>query len=162
MINSTASTRLPKHAAAVLAAATLLACCANVLAAEEAGTIKTLKGTASIQRDGQNTVAGIGGKVLVSDRIHTGPDSAIGITLRDNTLLSAGPDSTLVLNRFAFDSTTHAGAVDATVKRGSLAVVSGKIARISPENVVFHTPSVSLGVRGTEFIVEAGSGRGDN
>ena len=72
--------------------------------------------------------------------------------------LSAGPSSTLVLNRFAFNSATHAGAVDATVRRGTLAVVSGKIAKASPESVSFKTPSVSLGVRGTEFIVEVGQG----
>ena len=146
----------------ILAAAGLLAVCGSALAVDAAGTIKTLKGTASIERAGQKTPAAIGGKVLVSDRILTGPESSIGLTLRDNTLLSAGPNSTLELNRFAFDSTTHAGAVDATVKRGTLAVVSGKIAKASPENVVFNTPSVSLGVRGTEFIIEAGERQGEN
>ena len=131
------------------------------LAAEEAGTIKTLKGTARIERGGQKTPAAIGGKLMTSDRVITGPDSTIGITLRDNTLLSAGPNSTLVLNQFAFDSTTHAGTVDATVKRGTLSVVSGKIAKASPDKVAFNTPSVSLGVRGTEFILEAGTGEGE-
>ena len=91
---------------------------------------------------------------MVNDRILTAADSTIGITLRDNTLLSAGANSTLVVNRFAFNSTTHAGAVDATLKRGTLAVVSGKIAKASPENVSYKTPTVSLGVRGTEFIIE--------
>ena len=146
----------------ILLAAGLLALSGPTLAAEEAGTIKTLKGTARIERGGQKTPAAIGGKLMTSDRVVTGPDSTIGITLRDNTLLSAGPNSTLVLNQFAFDSTTHAGTVDATVKRGTLSVVSGKIAKTSPDKVVFNTPSVSLGVRGTEFILEAGSGQGED
>ena len=42
------------------------------------------------------------------------------------------------------------------MRRGSLGVISGKIAKASPEQVSFNTPSVSLGVRGTEFILEAG------
>jgi hypothetical protein len=161
MRNGTASTWTFTIACVTLAAAGLLALGVSAQASEEAGTIKTLKGTASVERGGQTTPAALGGKVMVSDRIQTGSESSIGITLRDNTLLSAGANSTLVLNRFAFDTTTHAGAVDATVKRGTLAVVSGKIAKASPDNVIFNTPSVALGVRGTEFIIDAGQRDGD-
>ena len=139
---------------ALLAAASCLLLSGNASALDEAGTIKTLKGTASIEREGKKLAAEPGGKVMVNDRILTAADSTIGITLRDNTLLSAGANSTLVVNRFAFNSTTHAGAVDATLKRGTLAVVSGKIAKASPENVSYMSPTVSLGVRGTEFIIE--------
>ena len=110
---------------ALLAAASCLLLSGNASALDEAGTIKTLKGTASIEREGKKLAAEPGGKVMVNDRILTAADSTIGITLRDNTLLSAGANSTLVVNRFAFNSTTHAGAVDATLKRGTLAVVSG-------------------------------------
>ena len=154
MRNVKASTRKFR----ILAGVCLLALSVSSPAEEEAGTIKTLKGSATVERAEQKIPAAIGGKLMSNDRILTGPDSSIGITLRDNTLLSAGPSSTLVLNRFAFNSTTHAGAVDATVRRGTLAVVSGKIAKASPESVSFKTPSVSLGVRGTEFIVEVGQG----
>ena len=161
MRNGTASTRNFMRACTAIAAAGLLAVGGSALASDEAGTIKTLKGASSVERGGLITPAVAGGKVMVSDRIQTGPESSIGITLRDNTLLSAGASSTLVLNRFAFDSTTHAGALDASVKRGTLAVVSGKIAKASPDKVIFNTPSVALGVRGTEFIIDAGQRDGD-
>ena len=161
MRNGTASTLNFMRTCTALAAAGLLAVGGSALASDEAGTIKTLKGTASVERGGQKTPAVLGNKVMVGDRIQTGPESSIGITLRDNTLLSAGANSTLVLNRFAFDSTTHAGALDASVKRGTLAVVSGKIAKASPDKVIFNTPSVALGVRGTEFIIDAGQRDGD-
>jgi hypothetical protein len=62
----------------------------------------------------------------------------------------------LALDKFVFDSTTHAGAIDATVKRGTLAVISGKIAKQSPDSVRFRTPNAILGVRGTSFVVDAG------
>ena len=51
------------------------------------------------------------------------------------------------------------GELDAHLKRGSLAVISGKLAKASPESVRFRTDSVTLGVRGTEFILEASSGQ---
>lgn len=134
-----------------------LAAAANtVWAANEAGTVKTVKGSVAIERSGQKQAVVVGAHVLAADRIVTGADGAVGITLRDNTMLSAGPNSTLDLNKFAFDATTHAGTLDASVKRGTLAVISGKIAKASPANVRFSTPTVTLGVRGTEFIIEAG------
>lgn len=126
----------------------------GVLAAGEAGTVKKSTGSVAIVRAGQKLPAVTGAAVMVSDRVLTGADGSIGITLRDNTLLSAGPNSTLDLNRFSFDSTTHEGEVNATVKRGTLAVISGKIAANSPTRVAINTPTATLGVRGTEFVVE--------
>ena len=94
--------------------------------------------------------------MLAGDRIVTGQNSSVGITLRDNTLLSAGADSVLVIDKFLFNSTTHAGEIDASVKRGSVAVISGKIAKQSPDTVRFRTPNAVLGVRGTAFVIDVG------
>lgn len=135
-----------------------LACVANLAwAAGEAGTVKTAKGSVVVERVGQKQAVAVGAPVFAADRIVTGADGAVGITLRDNTMLSAGPNSTLELNKFAYDPTTHAGTLDASVKRGTLGVISGKIAKATPANVRFATPTVTLGVRGTEFIIEAGA-----
>jgi hypothetical protein len=127
-------------------------------AADEAGVVKVSKGSAILERAGQKLPATVGAKVFANDRIVTGADGSVGITLRDLTLLSAGPNSMIDINKFSFDSTTHAGTIDAAVKRGTLSVVSGKIAKTSPDNVRFTTPGSTLGVRGTEFIVDAGLG----
>lgn len=129
-----------------------------VWAADEAGTVKVVKGGASLERGTQKMALTPGLKVQPGDRIVTGADGSVGITLRDNTLLSAGANSILLLDKFSFNSTTHAGVLDAALKRGTLAVVSGKIAKASPESVQFRTPTAILGVRGTEFVIEAGTG----
>lgn len=121
---------------------------------EEAGTVKTVKGSVTIERGAQKLSASVGGKVFASDRLITGADSSVGITLRDSTQLAAGPNSVLNLEKFAFDSTTHKGTMDATLKRGTLSVISGKIAKSNPDSVRFRTPTVTLGVRGTEFVIE--------
>jgi hypothetical protein len=123
----------------------------------DAGMIKQTKGNAIIERGEQKLDAKPGTKVLASDRVITGADSSIGITLHDGTLLSAGPNSILSINKFVFDSTTNAGALDASLKRGTLAVVSGKLSKTSPDAVTYRTPTAILGVRGTEFVIEADS-----
>ena len=146
--------KISMRALAVLAGVAMIV--GPVYAAEEAGVVKVSKGTANIERSGQKQAATVGAKVFASDRVVTGADGSVGITLRDNTMLSAGPNSTLELNKFAFDSTTHAGTIDASVKRGTLSVISGKIAKATPENIRYTTPTVTLGVRGTEFVIDAG------
>ena len=135
-----------------------LAIAAPAVPAEDAGTVKTAKGAVTIQRGTERIAARPGAKVAAADRVTTGADSSVGIILRDNTLLSAGPNSTLVLERFAFNSTTHEGVIDASLKRGTLSVVSGKIPKQSPGAVQFRTPNAILGVRGTEFVIDAGAG----
>ncbi len=127
---------------------------APLMAAEDAGQIKVVNGTVTLERDGKSMPAVIGARVMQSDTLKTGAGSSVGVTLLDNTLLSAGPNSTLVIERFAFNSTTHQGQLDAGLKRGTLSMVSGKLAKQSPDAVRVITPTSVLGARGTEFHVQ--------
>lgn len=137
-----------------LAVAALAVLTAPALA-NDVGQIKTAKGAVHIERAGQKLPATVGVKLLAADTVVTGADGSVGITFVDNSLLSAGPNSTLAIERYVFDSTTHAGAFDTRLSRGTLAVVSGKIARQSPGAMTVKTPAAILGVRGTEFVVRA-------
>jgi hypothetical protein len=125
-------------------------------AADSNGVVKTVKGAVHIERAGQNQDVAVGSEVLSKDRIVTGAESSVGVTMRDNTLLTEGANSTLELNAFAFNTTTYDGTLDATIRRGSLAVVDGKLAKANPDSVHYSTPTTTLGVRGTEFIIEVG------
>ena len=139
-----------------VAALAWMLCAATVVAQDDAGMVKVSRGGVLIERSGERLPAAVGSKVLTKDRVLTGPEGSVGIALRDNTMLSAGPNSVLDVNKFSFDSTTHAGTIDAGIKRGTLSVISGKIAKASPDGVVFSAPGMTLGVRGTEFLIDAG------
>jgi hypothetical protein len=118
------------------------------------GQVKTAKGPVAIERGGQTLPVAIGMRVQTSDVVKTGADASVGITMIDDTLLSAGPNSTLALDRCEYDPTTSKGKFDTSLRTGSLAVVSGRIAKQSPEAMTVRTPFAVLGVRGTEFVVE--------
>ena len=124
--------------------------------ASDVGQIKTLRGSVHVERDGQRIAAGSGMNVRQADVLVTGADGAVGVTFLDNSLLSLGPDSRLAIDRYSFDSTTHAGQFDASLKKGTLAVVSGKMVKQSPDAMRVRTPSSIMGVRGTEFVVQVG------
>jgi hypothetical protein len=121
--------------------------------AADIGQIKVAKGNVSIERGGQIVPGAAGVRLQTGDVLKTGADGSVGLTMSDNSLLSAGPNSILALNRYEYDSTTSQGQFDATLQKGSLAVISGRIAKQSPEAMTVRTPSSILGVRGTEFVV---------
>jgi hypothetical protein len=122
--------------------------------ANDVGQIKNLRGTVHVERDGQKIAVATGMGVRQSDVLVTGADGSVGVTFLDNSLLSIGPRSELAIDRFSFDSTTHDGQFDTSLKRGTLAVVSGRIVQRSPEAMRVRTPSAIMGVRGTEFVVK--------
>jgi len=134
-------------------AAALLLC--SPAGAAEIGQIKISKGQVTVERNGAALPATVGMRLETADVLKTGADGSVGITMADNSLLSAGPNSILSLDRFEFDPTTSQGQFDAQLRKGSLAVISGRIAKQSPEAMTVRTPSAILGVRGTEFVLSA-------
>ncbi len=117
------------------------------------GLVKTSKGSVSILRNGKQLAAPVGTAIEASDTIVTGKDGSAGITFIDNSRMALGPGSTLAIDRFDFDQTTHDGHFDSTLKRGTLSAVSGKLAKHSPKAMTVRTRSTILAVRGTEFLV---------
>jgi hypothetical protein len=139
----------------LIASGALMCFGTSPLWANEAGLVKTVKGQVMIEREGGQLPAKPGSTVWVSDKVVSGKDGSVGISLQDGTLLTAGPNSTLVLNKFSYNSTTAKGEIDASLKRGTLSVISGKLSKTSQDAVTYRTPNAILGVRGTEFIIEA-------
>lgn len=140
-----------------LAAVTALAVlCVSWATAAEIGRIKISKGSVTVERLGKTLAGDVGVRLEPSDVLRTGPDGSVGVTMSDDSLLSAGPNSILSLDRYDFDPTTSQGRFDARLQQGSLAVISGRIAKQAPDAMIVRTPSAILGVRGTEFVLSSG------
>ena len=119
------------------------------------GQVKTMEGVVSIERGGASRTANVGDSLTQSDVLRTGARSSVGVTFRDSSMLSLGPDTVLSLDSFQFDDTTHEGAFESSLRKGTLAVKSGQIVRQTPGAMKVKTPLGILGVRGTEFVVRA-------
>ena len=143
---------MPRRTAQALA---LLLGLVAAAGAAEIGQIKVVKGQVAIERQGKPVPATVGTRLQTADVVKTGADGSVGITMDDESLLSAGPNSTLSLDRYAFDATTGQGRFDTSLNKGTLAVISGRIAKQSPDAMTVRTPTAILGVRGTEFVVSA-------
>lgn len=95
-----------------------------------------------------------GDEVSASERILTGKDSAASLVLRDGTTLMLGPDSAVDLREFRFNPTTQDGSLLLSVVKGTLRMITGLIGKTRPESVRITTPTSTIGVLGTDFIVD--------
>jgi hypothetical protein len=130
-------------------------CLATAASAADIGQIKISKGQVTVEREGRTVPGPVGTRLRAADIVRTGADGSVGITMDDDSLLSAGPSSVLSLDRYAFDPATNRGRFDASLNKGTLAVISGRIAKQAPDAMTVRTPTAVLGVRGTQFAVSA-------
>lgn len=121
---------------------------------EGAGTIKTLTGSATVSRDSSVLPLATGQRVFSGDRIVSGRNSYVGIMLHDDTRLTIGPGGELLIREFEFNPGSYAGGLTVSFLKGTARVVTGLIGKHAPERVRFHTPTATIGIRGTEFVVD--------
>jgi hypothetical protein len=118
---------------------------------ETIGSLKKVSGEAAVLRSGERLPARTGFKLHAGDALETGPDGSLGLTFRDDSLVSLGPSSRIAIERFEFVPAKAQLGLTVRLVRGTLAYVSGLIARLAPEAATFVTPSATIGVRGTRF-----------
>jgi hypothetical protein len=116
------------------------------------GLVKSASGEASILRDGQRITALPGSPLRLGDVLVTGSNGALGVILRDDTVLSLGPSSRTGIERFVYEPAQgHLGMV-LRVSRGVIEYLSGKISKLAPGSVHIETPVATLGIRGTHLL----------
>ena len=143
---------IPRLLCAALALAGA-ACLAQPAGDPPPGTVKTASGQAWVYADGKRVAAQPGTPVPLRSRLVTGPQSALGVTFRDETVMAIGPDSQLTVDQYLFAPASGQATLATSLTRGTLNYVSGLIAKLRPEGVSVQTPSAVIGVRGTQFVV---------
>ena len=96
--------------------------------AAEIARIKQSSGSALVERNTQRLKAAPGLQLLAGDRLVTGKDGRMSLTFIDNTRFAVGPNSRVSVSEFQYDRTRQKGSFVTKVDRGSLAIVSGRIA----------------------------------
>lgn len=124
-------------------------------AAERSGVIKNLEGEVTLVRAGKSLLAASGGGLFEGDRVVTGPKGAVAVVLKDGTVVSVGPNSSLDLTHYIFDQTSQNGSLLLNLIHGTVRMVTGIMGKTNPELIKITTQTSVVGVRGTDFIVEA-------
>jgi len=118
------------------------------------GTLQRVSGTAAVVRQDQILPAKAALEIQANDTLRTGTDGSIGVVFHDDTLLSLGPSSVLVIDEFVYAPRQGKLSLVFRMLKGTAVYLSGLIAKLAPDSVHFVTPLASVGVRGTKFAVK--------
>ena len=92
-----------------------------------------------------------GDKIYLNETIYSAEGAGTQILLLDQSTFTIGSGSEVVMDTFIYDPETNDGKIVASVKQGSLKVISGLISKKNPDSLTVEVPEGTLGSRGTEF-----------
>lgn len=113
-----------------------------------AGSMKVLRGDAVLD-------AVPGTTLFTADRVVSGPDASGGIVFKDGTLVTVGASTEVQIRDYVFEPKESKYQFSMYLAKGTAIYSSGRIGKLSPESVKVDTPTATVGVRGTRFIVSA-------
>jgi hypothetical protein len=123
----------------------------GALAASKIGVASAVKNDV---QGGDSRALVAGSSVFEQERVRTGAESVAQLLFLDQTSLSVGPQSEVILDRFVYDPSRGTGDVILSATRGAFRFVSGSQ---NPLSYKINTPSATIGVRGTIIDCAVGS-----
>lgn len=121
---------------------------------ESVGFVKSVAGEVFIVSSNLSVRAVPNMKIIKGDSIVTGAGSSVGLIFEDDTVVSIGPKSEIVIQDFMFNPVEKELSFVARMVKGTFSFITGQIAKLAPKNVKLETPDATLGVRGTKFLVK--------
>lgn len=103
-------------------------------------------------RAGTKQTLQIGDKLRERDTLETDKEATLGVILRDDTVISLGPETRISVDSFIFDPAEGRLGIATSMTKGTVAYLAGKIVKLAPESARFETPLATLGIRGTRFV----------
>lgn len=125
-----------------------------IAAGNDIGVIKNIKGPVFIEREKESIPAKINDKLFENDIIVTGNSGSMGAVLIDNSLISSGPNSRLILSQYVFNPSEKKLSSTVEILRGSLVYLSGLIGKNYNKDVKFVGPTAVCGLRGTQLAID--------
>jgi hypothetical protein len=136
---------------AALALASALAYGSTV---DHVGIIKSMAGDVVIARGGRTIKAETNMILLEGDVVQTGAKGKAGLILDDDTVISMGSNSMMVIKSFMFQPNEKKLSLIVRVFLGTVSFLSGQIAKLAPNLVHIETPFATVGIRGTHVLIQ--------
>jgi len=116
------------------------------------GSVTELSGSAQIKRGKDTITVAKGTEVEMNDKVET-KNGHLMIVFKDNTNVKVTEHSALVIDDFVYDPKSGAGKLNLKATMGTVRYTSGNIAHNDPKSVNIKTPTASIAVRGTDFVM---------
>lgn len=127
---------------------------APIIAHANIGSITEAKGAGTIKRAAKVTPAARGSAIQKNDTVSTNSQGRFRIVFLDRTNVNITENSRLVIDDFVYDGNNKsAGKIGMRLALGTVKYTSGGIAKGNPKGVGVRTPTATIAVRGTDFVM---------
>ncbi|RQO80781.1 FecR domain-containing protein [Acidovorax sp. FJL06] len=109
-----------------------------------AGIVAAVTPGAQIKSNDQ--ILYVGSTALPGQRITTGKDEVLHVLLQDQSALTLGPESELVIDEFRYDDSARKGKIRLNLRQGIVRVVGGYISKNEPTEI--NTPHALVEISG--------------
>ena len=127
------------------------------ISVKQIGSVISMTGSAWAASGTTQRPLSQGAPVYEGEEIVTESDSNVEIKLTDGTILGQGEDSAIRLDNYIYSE--EDSGLDFHMITGVLRVVSGEIVKANPEGFNLTTPMATIGIRGTEIMVQIDQSR---
>lgn len=102
--------------------------------------------------NGQERILTAKSPVYINDSIETSEKAKLQMRMTDDSILSQGENSSLILDNFVYspESTNNVNCL-MTLTKGAFRVITGKIAALKPEQFNVKTRMATIGIRGCDL-----------
>ncbi len=130
----------------------LLLSIAGTACAETVGRVILSAGEVTALRQGRSVPLGLGAEVESGDRIRTGQASNAQIRFTDSAIVALRPDSDFGIDEYVYQGEQNGRERGLfSLFKGGLRTITGFIGKINQRNYAVHTPTATVGIRGTHF-----------
>ena len=145
-----------KQGMALCAVMVLLWACAAAAQAAVAGVVVKLSGAMSARgADGVLKPLAPQSEVASGDTLVTDAQTYALVRFIDNSELTLRPNTTVAIDQFSFDGAhPESDRAAYTLVKGGLRSITGLLGKRSKEKFLMKTPSATIGIRGTTFLLE--------
>lgn len=132
-----------------------LALCVAALNAWAAATVQTRTGDVNFETKGRAvSPAVVNQRLDEGATVHTGSNGQAMLRFDDGQLIAISPNSTFKIDTFKYDvAKPEQGSVGISLLKGALRMVTGLIGQRNASKVALNTPTATIGIRGTDFMV---------
>ena len=124
----------------------------GVAKAAPIGEIAESKGNSTIKRDKTAYTGEVGLGLEMNDNVVTGK-GRLRLDFVDDTRVDVTENSRMTIDEFIYDPATKKGSLSMKATLGAVRYASGQIAKNSRQRVNIRTPSATINVRGTDFMM---------
>lgn len=117
--------------------------------------VRSVSGTVKVTREGATLDVVSNTKLQLADHVIAAPRATAAIVFKDGTLLTLGGGADILVRDYVYEPKSDNYAFSVYMAKGSAIYESGRIGKLAPQSVKIETPTATVGVRGTRFLIEA-------